>query len=210
MIEKEIFKKCINYKREDIYNDYLFLHSHLNNLPYFMEDVCLKFLNDERIINCPASSGTTKDGKVHHHGFSGGLIVHTAQVLNGALSLAKTQGSNHINFDVLVTGAILHDWGKLFVYSTELVDGNFDITNNAILERHLPRSYGEFMIASSEWPDNCQKERLEISHIILSHHGHKEWGSPVECKTSEAYCVHLADVYSSRAMVGGDGLVKLK
>lgn len=211
MISKELFlKESKAYKSQDLYDEYEKLCNFSYTLRDHFQDVCFKFLDDIRIINCPASTGKLNSkNRYLHHGFFGGLITHTLQVVNGAVSLARTHGSIEIDFNVLVSGAILHDWGKLFVYDKWEIEGGFGITNNAIFEGHLSRSYSEFMIASSNWNIDQQRERLEISHIILSHHGKKEFGSPIECKTPEAHCVHLADVYSSRAMIGGDGVEKL-
>lgn len=204
----QVYKPCLP---TEIFENYTNLYVHANKLSEPLRKVCHKFLDDERIIKCPAANCKShKTGHTGHQSFDGGLIVHTNQVLNSALNLARTEDSiDDICFENLICGAILHDWGKLFVFDENSrfyiqTPSNYTVDQMAIFERHLPRSYAEFMIASSEWDVSFENDRLAIAHIILSHHGKLEWGSPVECKTTEAYIVHLADVYSSRVMKYGD------
>ena len=129
-----------------------------------------------------------------HHGYEGGLIVHTAEVTSYAAQMSKMfQG---VDYDVLITAAIFHDFKKILEYQLEQTQ--IVKTQYRKLVRHVAGSHAEFMVAL-----NCEEETvppekvLGVEHAILAHHGRFEWGSPVEPQTLEALILHQADVFSS-------------
>ena len=122
-----------------------------------------------------------------HHAYRGGLLEHVLKITETVLFLAEAYGANS---DVLVAGAILHDIGKLeelsYGVATEYsVEGNLigHITMGAALVRETAR----------EIPDFPHSLRLQIEHLVLSHHGAKALGSPVEPMTVEAFILAAAD-----------------
>ncbi len=95
-----------------------------------------------------------------------------------------------IDTELLVAAAILHDIGKVVEYT---YDGPFDLSDEGKLIGHVV--IGERMVAQAveEIPDFPQSLALKLRHMILSHHGKLEWGSPKRPKTLEAIALHLAD-----------------
>jgi 3'-5' exoribonuclease len=122
-----------------------------------------------------------------HHAYRGGLLEHVLKILDSVIFLADAYGANR---DVLVAGAILHDIGKLeelsYGVTTEYsVEGNLigHIAIGAALVRDTAR----------EIPDFPPDLRLQIEHLVLSHHGAKAMGSPVDPMTIEAFILAAAD-----------------
>lgn len=124
----------------------------------------------------------------HHHVYIGGLLHHTVGVVEQCLRLATSKTDR----DMLVTGAILHDVGKIYDYDWSGV--TFLMTDNGRLLGHI--SQGLLMV--NNYARNClglSLQRLSLlQHLILSHHGKLEWGSPVEPCTLEAVLLHEADM----------------
>ncbi len=122
--------------------------------------------------------------KDRHHAYKGGLVVHTAEVLEWALAMGGDP-------KVLIPAAIFHDYMKIRDYSLE--DGSY--TPYRSLIRHVAGSFAEWMKSARDW-DIEESLADAIGHCILSHHGRKEWGSPVEPQTKEALILHQADMLS--------------
>lgn len=138
-------------------------------------------------------------GLKRHHNYRGGLAIHTAEVLNNAIALAS-----EIDLEELVTAVIWHDYMKIREYALELSLEGFDKPEKVVSlpyrERicHLPGSAMEFhRLAYGKIPEE-QLERIE--HLLLSHHGRKEWRSPVTPQTAEAHILHTADVMSAEGV----------
>lgn len=122
-----------------------------------------------------------------HHAYRSGFLEHILSVARSALTLGAAYGANQ---DLLAAGALLHDIGKLqeldydraTSYSRE---GNLvgHVTLGAIMVRSVISGIPEF-------PDVL---RTQIEHMIVSHHGHKEFGAPVEPMTLEALILSAAD-----------------
>lgn len=130
--------------------------------------------------------------KIHHHNYVGGLLEHTHAVF----SICKTFSSLYGNLDreLLLTGAILHDIGKMKDYTYKL---NIDITDSGGLVGHIVA--GNEMLAEKirGMPDFPEELGLRLRHLIISHHNTGEWGSPVEPRFSEAAALHYADLADS-------------
>jgi 3'-5' exoribonuclease len=126
-----------------------------------------------------------------HHAYIGGLLEHTAGVT--ALCKAAADYYRFVNRDLLLTGAILHDIGKIKSYK---IERNFDGTNEGKLIGHLV--LGVEMVQQAIAKAGCRTEKdrnhsLSLIHLLISHHGIMEWGSPVEPLTLEACILHHAD-----------------
>lgn len=137
--------------------------------------------------------------KSYHHAYRGGLAEHTLQVLNAALKMVEAYEKEvKINKDLIITAAILHDLGKIDSYKYD-EHGNIQVTDIHKKINHISRTVE---IVSKYIPLEKENELTKhLIHIILSHHQFKEWGSPVEPQTPEAWIIHFADNLSSK--IGG-------
>ncbi len=131
-----------------------------------------------------------------HHAAVGGLLLHTFEVTNIARQTAKTMRAN---VDLCIIGALLHDVGKVETY--EVGPAGFSYTPCGLLLGHVV--LGALMLerrlnALGE-PVCSEGQLLELQHLVLSHHGKLEFGSPVQPMTTEAEIVHWADEASAKA-----------
>jgi 3'-5' exoribonuclease len=101
-----------------------------------------------------------------------------------------------IDRDVAVTGALLHDIGKIEAYEGEA--GAFDLSDAGKLQGEIPLGYYRVRRAIEDVPDFPAETAQAVLHIILSHHGQLEHGSPVTPCTREATLVHMIDNLGGR------------
>ncbi|PNX47206.1 MAG: hypothetical protein BV457_06155 [Thermoplasmata archaeon M9B1D] len=152
------------------------------------------FFDDKDFVKMYISSPSAM---THHHNYVGGNLEHTIGVLRLCKSISEMYTG--INKDLVITGAILHDVGKLKEYiskaSIEKTDeGNF-IGHIVIGDRWVK----EKIDVLRKKGQNFDKElENKICHILLSHHGKYEYGSPRMPKTIEAMVVHAADMMDSQ------------
>ncbi|MGM9562315.1 MAG: 3'-5' exoribonuclease YhaM family protein [Phascolarctobacterium sp.] len=139
-------------------------------------------------------SGNTYDAFVHnpagmklHHAYIGGLLQHSVDVADLAVAMAdRIEG---VDKDLVIAGALLHDIGKIKEISAEI---GFPYTNAGRFMGHIAMT--SMMVQEAAFKLNIPAQRLEqLQHILLSHHGENEKGSPVACATREAFIVHYAD-----------------
>ena len=130
-----------------------------------------------------------------HHAYIGGLLEHTLSMATIARYLSGHYP--HVNADLLVCGALLHDLGKVHEYA--LAEG-FARSEDGLLVGHIVRGIVVIEQAAAElgFPE---AELRQLIHLIASHHGTQEWGSPVVPKTLEAVLLHQIDLLDSR--IGG-------
>lgn len=131
-----------------------------------------------------------------HHAYGGGLLEHTLEVMEYCSKAVELQGEC-LNPDLLLTGAALHDIGKLWEYDQNGI--TFQLTEAGQLQGGhviLGHDFVRERIASlSGFPRHLA---VHLDHLILSHHGHKEWGAVEEPRTLEAVALHHADLISAR------------
>jgi len=137
--------------------------------------------------------GSTKG----HHAKIGGLLQHTVEVANIAVTSARA--IRKANVDLVTAGALLHDVGKVEAY--EIGPGGFAATPCGLLVGHvvLGLLHVERRLTTLGEPPCTEGQLLELRHMILSHHGKLEFGSPVVPMTLEAQIVHQADDASAKA-----------
>lgn len=129
-----------------------------------------------------------------HHGYLGGLVEHTLSVLNLAVTMAK-QSPENLDMDLIIAGAILHDIGKIETYTWER--GFIERSRRGRLIEHIV--IGTLIVQGVAHTLNISFEEIEkLMHIIVSHHGKREWGSPIEPATKEAMIIHRADELDSK------------
>lgn len=139
---------------------------------------------------CPGSPGNG------HHALIGGLLQHTTEVVAIARQIARVARADE---ELVIAGALLHDIGKLDCYTWR--DGMFETTPTGRIIGHVVQ--GALMLeraiaAAPARPCTPLEEEL-LLHMILSHHGKHEFGSPVLPATLEAEVVHFADDASAKA-----------
>ena len=132
----------------------------------------------------------------HHHNYVGGNLEHTVGVLRLCKNICEMYDG--IDKDLVVVGAILHDVGKLKEYvATAAIDktdvGNF-IGHIVMGEHWIREKIIELRNKGTEFDVDLENK---LCHIILSHHGRYEYGSPRMPKTIEAMVVHAADMMDS-------------
>src|ERR1041384_2539518 len=142
-----------------------------------------------------------------HHAFLGGLLEHVLSLC----SLARATAAHypHVDFDLLLTGVVLHDVGKIYELNYER---GFSYSNEGQLLGHI--HIGLRMVAEKlrGIPDFPAPLRSLVEHMILSHHGQLEFGSPKVPQFPEALLLHYLDDMDSkmecmRNMLARDRLV---
>jgi 3'-5' exoribonuclease len=128
-------------------------------------------------------------GKLWHGAYIGGLAEHTINVAEICDFVSKKFPV--CRRDLLVAGALLHDIGKVEEFS---IGSSFDYTPEGRLIGHLVLGERKIREASFRIDGFPTGLRDELSHIVLSHHGEFEMGSPILPTTIEAILVHSADM----------------
>lgn len=135
----------------------------------------------------------TPASKSHHHSYAGGLLEHSLSMASMARAAAKQHGD--LDKDLLVAGCLLHDIGKVHSYKAGTIIEN---TLEGNLLGHIP--IGAMLVGAKidglgGFPDVLKNK---ILHLILSHHGSLEAGSPVKPSFPEAFALHKIDDYDAQ------------
>ncbi len=143
------------------------------------------FLDDPEIYSALKSAPAAKS---MHHAWIGGLLEHIVSLLG--ISDMAARHYSEINRDLLLTGVMLHDIGKLH----ELRWGSsFDYTLEGQLIGHISIGIGMVEKKLANLPDFPENLRVLVEHLILSHHGKYEFGSPKLPMIPEALLLHYLD-----------------
>lgn len=132
--------------------------------------------------------GRAPAAKSMHHVCLGGLLEHTLSVLDVALRACDHYPE--LNRDLVTAGVLLHDLGKTAELS---YSRSFNYTDAGNLIGHISLEAEWISRAAAAIPGFPEQLRLLVLHIVLSHHGKLEFGSPVVPKTPEALLVHYLD-----------------
>lgn len=141
----------------------------------------------EKYLKVPA-------GKSWHHAYLHGLIEHTLEIVKICDLLADFHPE--VNRDLLISGAILHDFGKTEELSSE---ASFDYTDRGRLIGHIVIAATEIEKAANSIPGFPPELKDQLIHLVLSHQGKLEFASPVEPKTLEAIILYHSDELSAKA-----------
>lgn len=142
------------------------------------------FLND--FANAPAARSL-------HHAYVGGLIEHTLSMAKIAAMLADHYP--YVNKDLLITGALLHDMGKCYEYNT---GSSFEFSDDGRLVGHVVRAAIVIEQTAADITGLAEEDLRHLIHLIVSHHGTRQWGAPVVPRTLEAILLHQIDLLDSR------------
>ena len=132
--------------------------------------------------------------KTYHQAYRHGLLEHTLSVAQAVSAAANFFPG--IDRDVAVTGALLHDIGKCVAYNDDPLA--IDLTDAGRLQGEIPLGYYTVRRAIEDLPGFDPHLAQCVLHIILSHHGSLEHGSPVVPATREAVLVHMIDNLGGR------------
>jgi len=132
--------------------------------------------------------------KRFHHAYRHGLLEHSLGVAQAVSAISATFGG--IDRDVAVAGALLHDIGKLDAYAFE--GAAIEMTDAGKLQGEIPLGYHRVRRVIDGLEGFDARTAEAVLHIILSHHGSLEHGSPVVPCTREATLVHFCDNLGGR------------
>lgn len=197
--DRGIIKKSERYNVEDFVpktkNDVEKMVEHIKKVIYSLNDDILKsllesfFSNNEFIYKFKSAPAAM----YIHHAYLGGLLEHTVNIVELCETICHLYPQ--LDRNLTITGAILHDIGKIKEFD---VTTNIKISEEGLLLGHPMLSVNmvlERLKALNDFPNNLKDKLL---HILLSHHGKVEYGSPIEPLFAEAWAVYLADEFDSR------------
>lgn len=130
-----------------------------------------------------------------HHAYLGGLLQHSHSMARLALMIAQ-----HYNLDkeLLLMGVLFHDSGKLFEFS---ISPTPESTMEGGLIGHIVISNNIFLELKNRVPNFPRDLSIKIQHLIISHHGEKEFGSPETPRIPEAFALHIVDLLDSKMKI---------
>ncbi len=154
---------------------------------------CLAKVPKEKLLQCPAARSV-------HHAFQGGLLVHTAEVVEICKGIISGfPYPKMINKDVILASATLHDIGKAITYDVDEIGRAVSLIEEFIIGHMY---YGMALCAEVAKEKPVDKWFLnEVQHVIAAHHGSVDKGSIKAPYTLEALIVAQADYLGSRAGV---------
>ncbi len=150
-----------------------------------------KKLLENILINDAATAKLFKThsaAKHMHHSYMGGLLEHTLSVTQICDFMSGRY--KYINRDLLITGALLHDIGK--IYELSPLPEN-DYTDDGQMLGHIYIGAEMVTEEAAKIPGFPHELASLLKHSLLSHHGELEFGSPKLPSTLEAYLLHCAD-----------------
>jgi len=136
---------------------------------------------------------TAPAAKKMHHAYVGGLLEHTLSMLSLADKIAGHYGG--INRDLLLTGTLLHDIGKIDEFEYQF---KIDYSDEGRLLNHIVIGIKMLDDKLSEIRHFPEDQILMLKHMIVSHHGTREFGSPEPPKTIEAVLLNYIDEIDSK------------
>lgn len=169
-----------------------------------IEDPRLHYLADTLLDKWGSRLRRTAAARDYHHARRGGLVEHVAQMMRSAVKICEAYPM--LNRDLLVTGVLFHDIGKLWENVYEEKGFTMPYSEVSELIGHIPmgmeivnklwRDAIEDPARADEWSGmlpTSERVRLHLLHLIVAHHGELAFGSPVVPKTPEAQALHYID-----------------
>jgi len=181
--DQSLFLPVSSRPLEVMYSEILTVISEMND-PFVKKLLEAIFLNEgfkRSFLVAPAA-------KSWHHSYMGGLLEHTYDMMRLAMRVAEVY--HEADRDLLLAGVLLHDIGKIQELS---VTNNIEYSDAGRLMGHITigvEFVDEYIRGIDDFPDELA---VRIKHMILSHHGTLENGSPVLPMTVEAMILHYID-----------------
>ena len=135
----------------------------------------------ETYRNAPAA-------KMMHHAYRGGLLEHTLSLARLVQLVLKNYP--FLDGDLLLAAALLHDLGKAWELRS---DAGFDYSDAGRLLGHILLGFEVLENKIDGIPDFPPSLATNLKHLVISHHGEMEFGSPKRPMTLEALCLHALD-----------------
>ncbi|HFZ6630456.1 TPA: 3'-5' exoribonuclease YhaM family protein [Streptococcus agalactiae] len=176
----------------------------VDNVREYMEQMLFKIENAtwQRVVRAlyrkyNKEFFTYPAAKTNHHAFESGLAYHTATMVRLADSIGDIY--LELNKSLMFAGIMLHDLAKVIELSgpdnTEYtIRGNL-IGHISLIDEELTKILAELNI------DDTKEEVTVLRHVILSHHGQLEYGSPVRPRIMEAEIIHMIDNIDANMMM---------
>jgi 3'-5' exoribonuclease len=195
--------------------DYEFVRQTVNGL----SDPRLRALAETFLQEFGDRFRRTAAARNYHHARRGGLVEHTAQMMRTAVAVAPLYPQ--LNVDLLVSGILFHDSGKL--WENALPESGFvmgydergELIGHISIGLELVNSLWRKLAAdhADAWKlltPPSEDVRLHLLHLIGAHHGEQQFGSPVTPKTPEAMALHYIDNLDARLEMFAAGYLTAK
>jgi len=176
-------KRDLNQMKDEFFN-------RMESISNIKLKLLLKLIFDEDNFK---KFSTAPAGKSWHHSYIHGLLEHTLEIIKICDLMCDIHPE--LNRDLLICGAMLHDFGK----TEELkFDSSFEYTDKGKLIGHIVISAMKINEEAKKIPDFPEDLKECLIHLILSHQGKLEYASPVVPKTMEAIALYHADELSAK------------
>lgn len=152
----------------------------------FIKKLLLKFFNDEDLF---ALFKKAPAAKMMHHAYLGGLLEHTLGVARLADSVSTLYPS--LDRSLLMAGAMLHDIGKIKEFS--FASHRFDYSDSGRLMGHMVLGVEMIQERINKIKDFPEELAVRVKHLILSHHGRHDFGSPTLPMLLEGFALNFID-----------------
>lgn len=150
--------------------------------------ICKETLNkfEDKLVTYPAAVKM-------HHACVGGWALHTVKMLETAYVVARVY--ERLDKELLYSGVILHDIGKLIEYDVKILGATATVTPEGALFGHPVMDVMIIEEITRDWEvtDKEKQDIMLLQHLVLSHHGKLEYGAPVIPKIPEAVVLHKLD-----------------
>ena len=157
-----------------------------------ISELALNILEDKKDKYLTSSAAVSM-----HHNMKGGLIYHSYRMVKAADALCGVY--TNLDRELMICGAALHDIGKIWEYKTSPV-GEAEFTASGVLFGHIYLGASVIKQYTDGKNYNFEKVHLLI-HMILSHHGTREFGAVVCPATAEAFALHFIDNIDAKLYV---------
>ncbi len=182
-IDAEDFLRAVEADMERVMGDINKLAAEVKN--HYLKKLMAEFLEDKSFIEKFRKAPAAKRA---HHAAIGGLAVHTLNVMNLTLNVCRMFDS--LNADLLISGSFLHDIGKIHEYTYQR---KIDHSTDGKMFGHIIIGYEIVSECISRIKGFPEELRLRLLHMIVSHHGELDYGSPIKPLFPEALVLHFMD-----------------
>lgn len=173
--------------------DVPFLKSKIHSYLEMIENPVIKLLVEKNLEAVGEQFYQYPAATRNHHDFVSGLAVHVYGMCELSIHLSKQYPI--YNLDLLLAGCILHDMGKIEEYSSSMLP---EYTVLGKMVGHISIMHANFMRIATELGLQDKEETLMLRHMILSHHGQMDFGSPVVPLLKEAEMLNFIDNIDAR------------